>query len=116
MDRRDFIKLAGLGGVVFASGLGIDLAATITNGDERHGAKEDFYFIQLSDIHWGFEGTTINPDAQGTLKKAVAAINNLEIEPDFIVFTGDLTHITENAKERRDRMAAFKEIAGGLKV
>lgn len=116
MDRRDFIKLAGLGGVVFASRLGVTLEAAITNGVEKKSAKEDFYFVQLSDTHWGFDGLAINPDAQGTLKKAVAAVNNLEIQPDFIVFTGDLTHITEDAKARRDRMAEFKDIVCGLKV
>src|ERR1043165_5439933 len=87
IDRRDFLKLAGLGGVAFAACL---------RGNQSR--DRDFYFVQLSDTHWGFEGAAINPDAQGTLKKAVTAINNLEIEPDFIVFTGDLTHITENTK------------------
>jgi len=116
MDRRDFIKLAGLGGVVFASGLGVNMAAAMSNGIEKGTSKEDFYFVQLSDTHWGFDGPAVNPDAQGTLKKAVAAVNNLETQPDFIVFTGDLTHITEDAKARRDRMAGFKDIASGLKV
>jgi hypothetical protein len=45
IDRRQFLKLAGLGGVVFASGLpGVTLAA----------GQDDFYFVQLSDTHWGF--------------------------------------------------------------
>jgi hypothetical protein len=106
IDRRDFLKLAGLGGVVFASGLpGYTLAA----------GQDDFYFIQLSDTHWGFEGPP-NPDAKGTLKKAVAAANSLEREPDFIMFTGDLTHTTDNPVERRKRLSEFKEIVKDLKV
>jgi len=48
--------------------------------------------VQLSDTHWGFKGPVLNPDADGTLQKAVAAVNALSFEPDFIVFTGDLTH------------------------
>ena len=37
------------------------------------------------------------------------------MQPDFIVFTGDLTHTTDDPTERRRRLAQFKEIAGGLK-
>src|SRR5207245_5633436 len=58
----------------------------------------------------------VNPDAKGTLKKAVAAVNNLNQKPDFIVFTGDLTHTTDDAKERRSRMTQFQDIAGQLNV
>ena len=49
LDRREFLKLAGLGGIVLASG-GASTFAGAKAGDE------DFYFVQLSDSHWGFEG------------------------------------------------------------
>ncbi len=108
IDRRDFLKLAGLGGAVFASGL--------AGCAGMAGAKrDDFYFVQLSDTHWGFKGATLNPDADGTLRKAVAAVNQLSIEPDFIVFTGDLTHTTDDPKERRRRLAEFRDIVSALK-
>lgn len=106
-DRRDFLKLAGVGGAVFASGL----AGCAT----RAGRQDDFYFVQLSDTHWGFQGPP-NPDAAVTLKKAVAAVNALERQPDFIMFTGDLTHTTDDPVERRKRLAQFREIAGELKA
>jgi Calcineurin-like phosphoesterase len=112
VDRRDFLKLAGLGGVVFASGLGF----SALGASGKRGKREEFYFIQLSDTHWGFDGPAINPDAQGTLKKAIASINSLDEQPDFIVFTGDLTHTTEDAKKRRDRMAEFRDITSGLRA
>src|SRR5207249_3975724 len=108
IDRRAFLKLAGLGGVVFASGL--------AGGAKFAGAaQDDFYFVQLSDTHWGFNGPVVNPDAGGTLPKAVAAVNGLEFEPDFIVFTGDLKHTTDDPKERRRRLAEFRDIVKGLK-
>ncbi|QRX83104.1 metallophosphoesterase [Glaciimonas sp. PAMC28666] len=111
LNRRSFIRLAGLGGAVFASGLsGWTNAA---NGAAN--AAEDFFFVQLSDSHWGFEGAP-NPDAHGTLPKAVAAVNALEKLPDFIVFTGDLTHTTDDPQERRKRMTEFKTIVSALKV
>ena len=107
IDRRDFLKLAGLGGAVFASGLA---GCASMSGS----AQEEFYFVQLSDTHWGFKGDVANPDAGGTLQKAVAAVNALAIQPDFIVFTGDLTHTTDDPKERRRRLAEFKSIVAGL--
>ena len=107
LDRRHFLQLAALGGgAVFASGLpGMSLAA----GDA------DFYFVQLSDAHWGYQGPA-NPDAANTLKKAVASVNALPMPPDFIVFTGDLSHTTDDPAERRRRMKEFKEIVSALNV
>jgi hypothetical protein len=119
-SRRDFLKLAGFGGVVFISGFGIrSFGAELqtSSAARRVGEKGgEFYFVQLSDTHWGFDGPAVNPDAQGTLKKAVAAVNGLDEQPDFIVFTGDLTHTTDDAKVRRDRMAGFRDIVSGLKT
>ena len=110
MERRDFLKLAALGGgAVFASSL--PGCATLGNG----GGGDDFYFVQLSDTHWGFNGPVVNPDARGTLPKAIAAVNALQVQPDFIVFTGDLTHTTDDPAERRKRMREFKELTAGLK-
>jgi len=118
IDRRDFMKLAGLGGVAFASGLGFNafgMKDAVGRGEQKS-RQQDFYFVQLSDTHWGFDGPKINPDAQGTLKKAVAAVNSLDEQPDFVVFTGDLTHTTDDPKVRRTRMAEFREIVSQLKV
>ena len=111
-DRRDFMRMAGLGGVVFASGLRQAWGASVAKGR----AAEEFYFVQLSDTHWGFTGPEVNPDAAGTLQKAVASVNALAVPPDFVVFTGDLTHTTDDPVERRARLRQFKEIVGELKV
>ncbi len=107
-DRRQFLQLAGLGGVVFVSGLpGAAQAAEAKD--------EGFYFLQLSDSHWGFEGPP-NPDARGMLPKAIAAVNALPQAPDFVIFTGDLTHTTDDPQERRRRLAEFRQIVGRLGV
>jgi 3',5'-cyclic AMP phosphodiesterase CpdA len=50
------------------------------------------------------------------LKKAVAAVNALDEQPDFIVFTGDLTHTTDDAQERRKRLAQFRDIVSKLQA
>ena len=79
LDRREFIQLAGLAtagvaGVVFSSGLrGVSFAA-------GKGRAEDFVFLQMSD-------------------KAIVHVNALPNQPDFIVFTGDLTHTTDDPQE-----------------
>src|SRR5207237_7299760 len=78
-------------------------------------ALQDFFFLQLSDTHWGFKGPP-NPQADMCLKQMVSAINAVDAQPDFVVFTGDLTHTTDDPKERRLRMAQFKEIVSELKV
>jgi hypothetical protein len=113
-NRRELMKLAALGGgAVFISGLaGCAAGAFPASAGARN---DDFYFVQLSDTHWGFSGPP-NPDAKNTLRKAVAAVNALATPPEFIVFTGDLTHTTDDPGERRRRLAGFKEIVGALKV
>src|ERR1700761_9401927 len=106
-DRRQFLKLAGLAGVTFTAGL-------FAKG-RAEAQPSDFHFVQMSDTHWGFKGPP-NPDAEHTLEKAIVTVNGLSQKPDFIVFTGDLTHNTEDGKERRARMQRFKEIVSGLNV
>ncbi|RXZ33135.1 metallophosphoesterase [Oxalobacteraceae bacterium CAVE-383] len=116
IDRRKFIRLtAAGGGAVFMSGLYGGAGAAPMGAAASGAGKDDFFFVQLSDTHWGFSGPP-NPDAENTLKKAVASVNGLPIKPDFIVFTGDLTHTTDDPKERRQRMAGFKEIVSALEV
>jgi 3',5'-cyclic AMP phosphodiesterase CpdA len=110
MDRRMFLQLTALGGgAVLASSLP-GCASFAASG------KDDFYFVQLSDSHWGFNGAAINPDFAGTLPKAIVAVNSLPQQPDFIMFTGDLTHTTDNPVERRRRLNEFRQIVSKLKV
>ncbi len=109
LERRDVLRLAGLGGVVLASGLG-------PWGRALAAAGQDFSFVQMTDTHWGFEAPPINPEARTTLKRAVAAVNALQHQPDFIVFTGDLTHNTNDDAERQKRMNEFKTIVSDLKT
>ncbi len=107
-DRREFLKLAGIAGVTFTAGLFPGLRASAQ-------AAGDFHFVQISDSHWGFKGPP-NPDAEHTLEKAIVTVNGLSQKPDFIVFTGDLTHTTEDGKVRRERMKKVKEIISTLNV
>jgi 3',5'-cyclic AMP phosphodiesterase CpdA len=105
--RRDFLKLAGVAGVTFTAGL--------FPRAEASAQAADFHFVQFSDTHWGYKGPA-NPDAAHTLEKAIATVNGLARQPDFIVFTGDLTHAADDGDERRARMKRFSEIVSALHV
>lgn len=119
LDRRQFLRLAGTGcGAVFLSGLGFEAIAgkPKTVGTRQPAMASDFYFVQMSDTHWGYQNAGINPEAAHTLPRAIAAVNGLKHQPDFIVFTGDLTHTTDDPAERRRRMAEFRSTAAALRV
>ena len=54
--------------------------------------RPDLRFVQLSDSHIGFKGTA-NPDVTGAFSRAIDQINHLDDAPDFVIHTGDLTHL-----------------------
>ncbi len=76
---------------------------------------QDFFFLQLSDTHWGYEGAA-NPEADSTLRATIATINAVSARPEFVIFTGDLTHNTDDSALRRARMKEFKAIISELSV
>ena len=123
IERREVLKLLAVGSVVSASGLlgcagqsrvATDAAAPATRA-AAPALMRDFTFLQLSDTHWGYDGPA-NPEASHTLADAVAAINASPLEPDFLVFTGDLTHRADDAALRLRRLREFERIAADLKV
>ena len=115
INRRDFIKLSAVGGgaVIISGTGGLSMAQMAPKGS--YAGQNEFYFVQLSDTHWGYQGPN-NPESSNTLRKAVMTVNALESQPDFVMFTGDLTHTTDDPKERRKRLAEFRDIVSGLKV
>ena len=124
-ERRELLRLLGVSGITFASGLlgcasGTSAAASgpVTPGPNmvaRQPPSQDFFFLQLSDTHWGYEGAA-NPEAESTLRTTIAAINAVSLRPEFVIFTGDLTHTTDDPAQRRARMKEFKAIASELAV
>ena len=50
-----------------------------------------FSFVQISDSHIGFNKAA-NPDVTATMQAAIAKLNALPNQPDFLIHTGDLTH------------------------
>lgn len=105
LDRRGFLECmawAGTGMLWTVSGglLGSALlparaGATGMNDLNGMSKKASFSFVQISDSHIGFIKEGINTDVAATLKEAIARINALPEQPDFILHTGDLTHLAE---------------------
>src|SRR2546429_2371136 len=113
--RREFLQIAGVGGVVFASGLLEGCSRLGSRPGPGLGMADDFYFVQLSDTHWGYKGPA-NPEATVELPRAIELVNALPQVPDFVVFTGDLTHTTDDDQERRRRMGQVREHLARLRV
>jgi 3',5'-cyclic AMP phosphodiesterase CpdA len=63
---------------------------------KNRGAGE-FTFAQISDSHIGFKHDP-NNDVTATLQEAVARINAMPEEPDFVIHTGDITHLSTAAE------------------
>jgi 3',5'-cyclic AMP phosphodiesterase CpdA len=122
-DRRSFLKIAGssLGIGVLYSAYPSALRAGEADGlfsalGRANGEKPTpFSFVQLSDSHVGFNGP---PDPLGTkaFERAVDLINGLPQRPDLILFTGDLTHDTEDRDVHVQRMKQFQEISKKINV
>jgi 3',5'-cyclic AMP phosphodiesterase CpdA len=121
VDRRSFMKVAGS-----TLGIGVLYSAFPTakaHGEtgemfrllgEQNGEKvSPFTFLQLSDAHVGFNGP---PDPLGTkaFERAVEMVNKLTQRPDLVLFTGDLTHDTEDKDVHAQRMKQFMEISKGM--
>jgi Icc protein len=97
IDRRGFLKCMGwagtatvwslAGGVFTSRALADALGASST-------AAADFNFVQISDSHIGFNKAA-NKDVTATFKEAVKRIGALPKTPDFMLHTGDLTHLAQ---------------------
>jgi len=55
-------------------------------------AKPSMRFAQISDSHIGFKGPA-NTNVTDTFNHAIGQINGLDYTPDFVIHTGDLTHL-----------------------
>lgn len=81
--------------VIWTVAGGVPRALGATTSD-RIGAtaKNSLSFVQISDTHIGFHKEA-NPDVLGSLRRAIADINNLAQAPAFVVHTGDVSHLSK---------------------
>lgn len=96
VDRRGFLKCmawAGTGLVWTLSG-GVPVSKVFAKGAKKNAMGGDFTFVQISDSHIGFDKPA-NPDVTATLQVAIDKINALPERPDFMIHTGDLSHLSK---------------------
>ena len=97
IDRRGFLKCmawAGTGALCVLQG-GILKSYSLSDPTHaRQAAKGDLSFVQISDSHMGFNKPA-NPDVVATLQAAVQKINALSVPPEFILHTGDISHLSK---------------------
>jgi 3',5'-cyclic-AMP phosphodiesterase len=98
IDRRGFLKCmawAGTGALCVISG-GVLKSYSLSRLSEIGDAddKGELSFVQISDSHMGFNKPA-NPDVVSTLKAAVDKINALPSPPQFMLHTGDISHLSK---------------------
>jgi 3',5'-cyclic-AMP phosphodiesterase len=97
IDRRGFLKCmawAGTGTLCVIQG-GVLKSFALNRVNEFHGlaANSELSFAQISDSHMGFNKPA-NTDVVSTLKAAVDKINALSNAPEFLLHTGDISHLS----------------------
>lgn len=96
IDRRGFLEcMAWAGtGVVWSISGGLASSRAFGRPAGAGAAKGDLTFVQISDSHIGFNKPA-NPDVVGTLQATVEKINALPQAPEFLIHTGDLSHLSK---------------------
>ena len=93
IDRRHALECmiwAGAG-VLWTVAGGIPRSSLLGSAEA---AEAGFSFLQISDSHVGFDKPA-NPNALGTLQEAIDKIRAMPAGPQFMIHTGDITHLSK---------------------
>jgi 3',5'-cyclic-AMP phosphodiesterase len=98
IDRRGFLKCmawAGTGAFCIMQG-GVLKSYSLSQMSQMGGKAPagELSFAQISDSHMGFNKAA-NPDVVGTMKAAIDKINGLSTKPEFLLHTGDISHLSK---------------------
>src|SRR5207249_4438606 len=94
VDRRGFLKCmawAGTGALYVMQG---GVLSSVALGDAKKKMNGELSFVQLSDSHMGFNKPA-NTDVTATLQVALDRINALPTKPEFLIHTGDISHLSK---------------------
>ena len=117
VDRRGFLKCmawAGTGALCLMKG-GVLHSYSLSRLSAIDPAQVngELSFVQISDSHMGFNKAA-NPDVAATLQVAVDKINALATPPEFLLHTGDISHLSKaeefDAVDQILRGAAAKDV------
>jgi 3',5'-cyclic AMP phosphodiesterase CpdA len=98
IDRRGFLKCmawAGTGAFCVMQG-GVLKSYSLSRLSDLGPAASagELSFVQISDSHMGFNKPA-NPDVAATLQAAVNKITALSTPPEFLLHTGDISHLSK---------------------
>ena len=101
VDRRGFLKCmawAGTGTLCLMQG-GVLKSFALSDMMNKglSVAKGELSFVQISDSHIGFNKAA-NPDVTATLQVAIDKVNALTVPPEFVLHTGDLSHLSKDSE------------------
>jgi 3',5'-cyclic-AMP phosphodiesterase len=98
IDRRGFLKCMAWAGTgtfcVIKGGVLNSYAFNRIAELDPADMKGELSFAQISDSHMGFNKPA-NTDVVGTFKAAVDKINALKAQPEFLLHTGDISHLSK---------------------
>jgi len=95
IDRRGLLEcMSWVGaGLVWTVSGGIP-SSRLLGAPRKQSTASDFNFVQISDSHIGFNKPA-NVDVTATLQAAVDKIDASPLKPEFLIHTGDLTHLAK---------------------
>jgi len=99
MSRRQLIRHgAWFGAAVVLTVAGGEVISHVAGAaSNKPQSTPTLRFAQISDSHIGFHGPA-NPNVTDTFNHAIGQINSLGYTPDFVIHTGDLTHLSTPAQ------------------
>jgi Icc protein len=98
IDRRGFLRCMGWAGTAVVCSISGGILTSRALGDVLANpgaiAGAQLNFVQISDSHIGFNKPA-NTNVIGTFQEAITRINALPKAPEFILHTGDLSHLAQ---------------------
>src|ERR1700741_1217662 len=84
-------------GVLWTISGGVPRSLGLVDAAQAAAEPSGFSFLQISDSHVGFDKPA-NPNALGTLEEAINKINAMPKKPSFMIYTGDISHLSKAAE------------------
>jgi 3',5'-cyclic AMP phosphodiesterase CpdA len=100
-SRRKALKCLAYGGAgtlfTLAGGILTPIELALAGTDPKTPVLGRPLFVQISDTHIGFNKDA-NPDVNGTLTRTIDLVNAMPEQPNLIIHTGDITHLSRPAE------------------
>jgi 3',5'-cyclic-AMP phosphodiesterase len=97
IDRRGFLECMAWAGTGVVWSIAGGVLSSQAFGRNMKTAAGELHFVQISDTHMGFNKPA-NPDVTATLQATIDKINALQQPPEFIIHTGDISHMSKPAE------------------